>query len=379
MPRATSHVDKVWIAAATSLALALALGLVPGLPPPASAQVRVQFRTEPGGPGEQFASRSGISLMDLQSQVERELNELFQTYRLADYLRSFGDAQSFTTRGMGVDYASNFKAVMVGVAGNLSLNAEKGYAPEGTRTQPPAAGVAPNVTLMAGVNLNLLRIAPISLYVNYFNRSGELEDFSAELSNFGVHAQLKLFGPDEGGLMDAIAQWGGLDITTGFERSRLGLTLSQGFRRNIPLSAPGGQAGGMALMDVNTIGQFRMNARTLSIPLELTTNFRLLYLLSVYGGLGFDWQLGGGSDMTVDLDGTMVGVTPAAGGQPSMRIDVGSASIDATESVDPSAGRLRWLLGLQVNVLIVRLFVQLNLVTQDPVLASVALGARIAF
>ena len=61
-----------------------------------------------------------------------------------------------------------------------------------------------------------------------------------------------------------------------------------------------------------------------------------------------------------------------------MRVDVGTAAIDATESVDPSAGRLRWLLGAQVNVLIVRLFVQLNLATQDPVLASVALGLRVA-
>jgi hypothetical protein len=173
-------------------------------------------------------------------------------------------------------------------------------------------------------------------------------------------------------------QWGGLDITSGFERANLGLTLKQGFRRNIPVGT-GGAQGGSPVIDLNTLGTFSMHARTLSIPLEVTTNFRLLYLLSVYGGAGFDWQLGGGSDMTVNLNGTMVGVTPAAGGQPSMRVDVGTAAITATESVEPSAGRLRWLLGAQVNVLIVRLFVQLNLATQDPVLASVAMGLRLAF
>jgi hypothetical protein len=74
------------------------------------------------------------------------------------------------------------------------------------------------------------------------------------------------------------------------------------------------QGVGSPVIDLNTTGTFQMNSRTLSVPLELTTNFRLLYLLSLYGGLGFDWQLGGGSDMSVDLDGTMVGVTPAAGG-----------------------------------------------------------------
>jgi hypothetical protein len=34
---------------------------------------------------------------------------------------------------------------------------------------------------------------------------------------------------------------------------------------------------------------------------------------------------------------------------------------------------------VQVNVLVVRLFVQLNLATQDPVLASVAAGLRVAY
>lgn len=348
----------------------LALALL--APAPARAQVRVQF--DPSGPGAQFAQQAGLELPVLQQQIENELNALFQTARVDDYLKAFGDAQSFATRGMGVDYASNFKAVMVGVAGNLSLNVEKAYRPKGTLTEPPAGGVAPNATIMAGVNLDVLGIAPVTLYANYFKRKGDIDDFTADLSNFGVHAQLKLFGPRGGGLMEAVVQWGGLDITTGFERSRLELTLAQGFRRNIPVgSVPG------AAIDLDTVGLFRMNARTSSIPLEVTTNLRLLYLLSLYGGFGFDWQLGGGTDMTVDLDGRMVGVVPPMGGQPVMRLDVGTAAVDASSAADPSAGRLRWLMGVQVNVLVVRLFAQLNLATQDPVLASVALGARLAY
>lgn len=372
MPR--RHVGKV--RSVVILVLAVTGAMTAGPAPTARADVQVQFQP---GPGAEFAARAGVDLETLRGQMQAELQNLFQTYRLADYLRAFGDAQSFTTRGMGVDYASNFKAVMVGIGANLSLNVEKGYLPEGTGAEPPAGGVAPNATVMAGVNLNVLGIAPICLYANYFKRSASLGDFTADLSNFGVHAQLKLFGPEGSGLMDALVQWGGLDITTGFERANLGMTLKQGFRRNIPVGMAGAQGGGSPVIDLNTMGSFRMNARTLSVPLELTTNFRLLYLLSVYGGLGFDWQLGGGSDMSVDLNGSMVGVTPAAGGQPSMRVDVGTAAITATESVEPSAGRLRWLLGAQVNVLIVRLFVQLNLATQDPVLASVAMGLRIAF
>lgn len=137
MPR--RHVGKVWTAASWILT-SIALQAAPGLPPPASADVRVTFQP---GPGADFAARAGVDLPTLQQQMQTELTNLFQTYRLADYLRLFGDAQSFTTRGMGVDYASNFKAVMVGISGNLSLNVEKGFVPEGTQTKPRPAGWRP--------------------------------------------------------------------------------------------------------------------------------------------------------------------------------------------------------------------------------------------
>ena len=35
---------------------------------------------------------------------------------------------------------------------------------------------------------------------------------------------------------------------------------------------------------------------------ELTTNLRLLYFLALYGGLGFDWQIGGQSDMAIAIE-----------------------------------------------------------------------------
>jgi hypothetical protein len=356
------------------LAIVSSVALAGAAARPAQAAVTVNIRP---GPGAQFAQQAGIDLMQLQSQLETELNNLFQTYRLSDYLRSFANAQSFATRGMGVDYASNFKAVMVGFAGNLSLNVEDGYLPEGTRTKPPAGGVVPNITIMGGVNLDMLGIAPVTLYGNYFKRSGTLDDFTADLSNWGVHAQLKLFGPGDEGLIDAFLRWGGLDITTGIERAHLGLTLRSDWNRDIPVGTSGAASGSKVALKTN--GQFRMDMRTFNVPLEVTTNIRLLYLLSVYGGAGFDWQLGGGSDMTVDLAGNMVGVTPAGGGMPAQMVDLGTADVDLDEAVDPSPGRLRWILGAQLNVMVLRLFVQLNIATQDPVLASLALGLRVAF
>jgi hypothetical protein len=347
-------------------------------PPTAAADVNVKIQESPVAA--QFAQQAGLDLPTLEGEVKRELENLFQTYRVADYLRSFGDAHAFASRAMGVDYVSNFRAAMVGVAGNLSLNIERGYLPRNTRTRPPAGGVGTNATIMAGVNLDFFRLAPVTLFGNYFSRAGRLEEFDAHLSNWGVHAQLKLWGSRDGGLIDAFVRWGGIDLTTGIEQARLRLTLAQNWRRDIPVGQyvdPAQSGGASPVVAVDSTGRFTIDMHTFSVPIEVTTNVRLLYILSLYGGFGFDWQLGGGSSLALDLDGTMTGRT-SSGGQ-TTEVDLGTATADASESVSPSPGRLRWLAGLQVNVFVVKLFAQLNLATQDPVIASVALGARVGW
>jgi len=341
------------------------------LPRQAGAQA-IKVEIDPGA-GAQFAQQAGLPLDTLRAELENELTHLFQTYRLHDYLQSFGDAQSFATRGMGVDYASNFRAVMLGLAGNLSLNVEKGYLPTDTKTRPPAAGVGTNLTFMAGVNLGLIGLDGLRLFGNYFQRSGSFDELGAELSNWGVHAQLKLFGPGEERLLNALLRWGGFDITSGVEHANLRLTLGgKSWKRQIPVGMVAGES---ARIDLDIMGAFTMNTSTFSIPLELTTNLRLLYILSLYGGVGFDWQLGGKSEMAIDLGGRMVGVVPSR----NVSMDVGAAHVSASDSTTPSKGRLRGLLGLQANILMVKLFLQLNVVPDDPVLASVGFGARVAF
>src|SRR4051794_24615948 len=144
------------------------------------------------GPGREFAAQAGIDLAAVEGQVQTELQNLFQTYRLKDYVRSFGDAQGFTTRGLGVDYGSNVRYLEVGVAASAALNGNSAVVEGDTRTQP-IAGVSGNLTLMAGVSLGAFGV-PVTLYANYFKSSGAYREFDARLDNFGVHAQLKLFG-----------------------------------------------------------------------------------------------------------------------------------------------------------------------------------------
>ena len=321
-------------------------------------------------PASTFAQQAGLDVAALRTQIEAEMNNLFQTYRVSDYLRSFGNAQSFATRGMGVDYGSAFDLFTLGFAGSLALNLDEGFRPENLKSDPAFSGASTNFTVMAGVSLSKFGL-PLAFYGNYFSRETDIDEFTADLHNWGFHAQLRLFEPDSNGLLGVFLHWGGLHLTTGLEYAKTTMTLAGAWVRTLPVTAP---AATMASVRISAVGGMAVESSTLSIPLEITTNLRLLSILSLYGGLGFDLQLGGKSELVANLNGTMTGVVPGQDPAP-----IGTAVVTATDAADPSTGRLRWLLGVQVNVLVVKLFAQLNLAAQDPVLASVALGARVAF
>jgi hypothetical protein len=319
--------------------------------------------------GQQFASQAGIDLTSVEAQLQTELDNLFQTFRLRDYVRSFGDAQGFTTRGLGVDYGSNVRYVEAGVAVSTAVNGNKAVVEGDTRTQP-VAGVSGNLTVMAGVNLGAAGL-PVTIFANYFKSHGSYREFDARLDNFGVHLQLKLFGSRDESVLSMLVRWGGLDITTGFDRSRMRLQLVRDFDRAIPVTDGQHFSGEV---DLTSKGTFALDMRTSSIPLEITTNVRFLYVLSAYAGGGFDWQVGGGSDLTVNLAGTLTGKVPSAGAV----ADVGDMTLQVTQSASPSAGRIRGILGLQANLFFLKIFAQLN-VAPSPFLASAGFGARLVF
>jgi hypothetical protein len=344
--------------------LAVAVLSLAGAAPVARADVTLTFAS---AEGERFAQQAGVDLEAVKAQIQGELDRLFQVYRLEDYLRAFSDAQAFTTRGLGVDYGSTIKLAEVGIAANVAVNGNDAFTQRDSRTQP-VAGVATNITAMAGLNLGFLGLRPVTLFGNYFKKKGTYREFGADLENFGAHLQIRIFGPREETLWSALLQWGGIAITSGLDHARMRLTLGQSFRRTIPL------AGGQARVESDNQGSFEMDMRTWSVPLELTTSFRFLYVLSAYGGAGFDFQFGSGSDMRVDLSGTLTGVVPSQ----NARVAIGSARVVATEQASPSPSKVRGILGLQVNVWLLKLFTQLNMVP-DPFVASVAVGARLAW
>lgn len=314
--------------------------------------------------GEELAGQLGISAAELAERIDTRLDEAYQVSRVDDFLRAFADATSFSSRGLGVDYASHGDGVMFGVAGNVSLAAGDLGVDE-REAERPVAGVAANFAIMGGVNLERFGYPQVTVFGNGFHRGGSLDELSGSITSVGVHGQLGLFRP-AGGLRSLVVQWGGLAVTGGLEVSHWAFGLERELTTDFTIDGDTGSADAT----LAATGRFALSTTAIVLPVEATTSVRLFYFVSLYGGVGLDLQLGT-SSLDAALDGEVTAVDPGDGST----VDVGTADITIDGARGPSPGKLRGLLGVQVNLWKLRVFVQLNAMPVRA--ASLAAGLRV--
>ncbi len=317
--------------------------------------------------GQDLADSLGIDVGDFQTSLNDKLSDAFDTFRPKEYLRAVSDAVAFSNRGIGVDYASGSKRFEVGVAGNVSLAlGDQGLGE--IDADRPVAGVAPNFSLMVGWNLEEFGYPAVTVFGNGFHHSADIGDFNGSATNAGAHAQVRLFRNRGGGnLRKLVFLWGGVDITSGIEYTRLSLSLQNEIDTKLPID------GNMPLdVLLTSRGKYDLTATALTLPIEATTSVRAFYFFWLYGGVGADLQLGG-SSVDAQLDGTMVATDPNT----QQEVEVGTATVQVSEDSGPSIGKLRFLAGLQAEVLFAKVFVQANLLPDRG--AGVAFGVRAAF
>ena len=363
-------------------ALWVAVVCTVGVAAPARAQDSHVTVTIDPGPGQQLADALGIQVSEIEKQLGDRMTSAFSLLRPAEYLRAMADAQAFSNKGLGVDYAALFDYVMVGASGSVALAlGDLGFA-EADADQP-VGGMTPNVTVMAGVNFSFIGASWLTLYANFFAYDFQYQDLTAKIRNVGVHAQVNFFRPDSDSDSDAadaddddddddggssgLLEWGGIRLTGGYQWSSLAFTLAQQMETDLPLAGPNSSI----TAQLHSTGTFDINNVGNSIPLEATTSVRLLWIAGLYGGLGFDAQLGG-SDMKIALNGNITATDPRDGST----IDLGAANVTATSHAKPSDARIRFLVGAELHLWILKVFFQANILPERAV--SAAFGARVA-
>ncbi len=336
----------------------LLCGLLAMAPTPAAADGTVTIALTPDG--EQLATDLGLDTAEFARRIEARLAEIYDTANVDGFLRSFANATSFASRGTGVDYAPLFHDAELGFTANLAAAVEG--LEEG---EDPAAGIAPNLSLMAGLNLSRWGHDELSFFVNGMHRGASLDVLSGSITNVGVHAQYHLFYPREGA-SSLLVLWSGLHLTAGVEYSRWSFSLDKTLERDVEVDG----ATSSTTITASATGDFTLDATSLTVPIELTTSARIAYFAGIYAGVGVDLQLGK-AKAAATLAGDMVGTDPVTGGD----IGVGTAQVTLSGEQGPSAVAYHVLLGAEANVWRLKVFAQATLVPFDG--ASVGLGLRV--
>lgn len=279
--------------------------------------------------------------------LENKINSEFQVPQMGDFLKSMANAQAIANKGLGVSYATEHSVFVAG--GSFGVGASLGEASSlsfSTSGGLPAIGVGVQASGMLGVSLSKipapalgpLDLKRVTIFINYFGISNDslVDSLTIKANTFGLHAQYRIIeAKNFGGI--GILNWGGLAFTTGFAVSTNSLTykVGQSIETNV--------SGSYVRWTPNASSNLTLEANSFTIPLELSTSVRLLYILSLFGGAGIDLNMGK-STIGANLSGTIS--STGAVTDPN----AGTASLLLSQSQNPAFGHLRFFSGVQLNI-----------------------------
>lgn len=307
--------------------------------------------------GQDLATALGETPAQLQSQIQKQVDDAYQTTNINQFLRDFVDATSFSNRGLGVDYATGADDVMIGFAGNVAVSSPSAF----NDTNHPTGGGAVNFGGMFGANLRGIGLERMQLFLNGFYESDSTNQLSGHLTSAGAHLQFRLVKPETDGGSAVALRWIGIDLTSGAEYTAWTL----GVKQQLTDIYTVGPSGNTQALTVNSTGQFDLSSSCVTVPAEITTGVRIVELFSIYGGGGIDFNVGK-STINANLDGTAKDTQGNA---------IGDVRINGSGSNTGSPAAWRVLLGGQVNLWRLKIFAQGNLSQNST--ASVSFGVRL--
>lgn len=302
-------------------------------------------------------------------QLETQVNNNLPDADQSNYLKGMANASVASQKGLGASYGSNIDYMEVGFTGALGADLGNNsmsdlISGDVDTNQIRGVGVGAAVSLGLKGGLFGSKIGPFDMkrtaFYGYFLTldAPDTDGLEGDTTSMGVHVQYKLiegFGAGFG-----LFEWGGVDVTTGFERSSMKIKFVEPITESVTEGGITANFSGTA-----TVGA---DVSTVTIPLEISTNFRVLYLTSFFAGLGMDISSGKAKSIA-NLTGDIT-ITGGGGG-------TGQATLDLGSEEGPSAISTRAFGGFQVNLTVLNAFVLVNKgLTNDTL--GVAIGARIS-
>ncbi len=299
--------------------------------------------------GQALAQDLGTSEAELIQRVQDKVTALYQLANLASLLTAVGNASSSANRGLGVDYATRAGEIVFGVVG---VGAAAG-GPEFGNSKVSSGDII-NLGLFAGASLTRWGLPELAVFANGYYETQTVDQLTGHLLTLGVHVQWRAL-PSRG-------RWIGLDVTSGLEYSREQVGAEQPVSTHFTVQ--GDTPGESRNLALTSTGTLTLAARTITVPVTVTTGMRL-GALEVYTGGSLDFT-SGSTTITAGLDGQLATTDD--------QTPVGTLVISATGGVSASPVILRALAGLQLDFWHLHIYAQGDL---SQVASGVSFGVRV--
>lgn len=254
------------------------------------------------------------------------------------YLSNSG---AIALRGLGMDFAdTSFKYV------NLSFTTSVGMAPISAidklrKGQMSIFAVAPAMSVSLGLDMHYVKVPILKdfkFFVNffYFDATSLVKPLLSQINqaktvSFGLHFLYPII-KGKSVVSKHLLHWGGLNVSGGLDY--LGTDLSFVF----PLTNNG----------ITLNPKLALSSKVFSLPIEVTTNVRLIHILSLFVGVGTDFNFGV-SHIAVSAPN----FTATDGGKYKVDADLGKKKA-------PHFMSLRLLAGVQINLWAFKFFANTN-------------------
>ena len=313
-------------------------------------------------------------LLKVQNEINADLPSASSAGRLLD---GMVDSQTISAKGFATDYISHFDKVLVGAGVGVGADLEKDK-----NTDSDASGAGLTGGVMLGLNMSMfadntfLGLDPkkTSVMFNFmsYNYKSDFDEASASIDmlSFGFNGTYKW---KEGG-GSRLFGWDGVRLHTGYQYTSAKFGFSTNLNEAIdPVTAGGSTYSG----NITGTPKIGIESSSHSIPLEISSGVNFLYILSFYGGLGTDINIGtskasgaaNANPTTLNCSGGGCGTTGTLTAQ-------AEANLEGNGKVQPLY--LRGFAGFQINLPFTRIYVHANNVFGTD-LYSVATGLRLAF
>lgn len=307
---------------------------------------------------EELAAQYGVDSAAVEKEIRDASSEALKMDEPQIFVDEMASANAFATKGMGVDYATNPQRFFVGGAVGTATSGG-GFTFIHGEGDLPAHGFAFQAAANAGLNLGVLSkdesfLRRIVVSANGMWAKGASGPFDAELYNLGGHLQIKLVRPPHKG----VVEWGGLDVTAGYEVSAYRLLLSS----KIPVATTDLTWDAEGTMDIRAVNR--------TIPVELSTNLRVV-IFTVYAGGALDIRHATTAYGSASLGGPL----SASYNGKAQEIGTVTAKMDVHGN-DEAQYVPRAFGGVQINILMVKVYGHLNVGFDDTWAGH--LGLRVA-